>query len=75
MSKYTKNCKGKNLCYQHVELGCFVSECTYIDDRRYNLVAAQSIGMDTILFNSRNVQYEGKTVMNFKELANMLLDS
>ena len=56
------------------KLGCLVSDCTYIDDRRYNLAAAQSLGMDTILFNSRNVKYEGKTVINFKELANMLID-
>lgn len=57
------------------KLGCLASDCTYIDDRRFNLAAAQSLGMDTILFNSRNVQYEGKTVINFKELANMLIDS
>lgn len=57
------------------KLGCLASDCTYIDDRRYNLAAAQSLGMDTILFNSRNVQYEGKTVINFKELENMLIDS
>lgn len=57
------------------KLGCLASDCTYIDDRRFNLAAAQSLGMDTILFNSRNVQYEGKTVINFKGLANMLIDS
>ena len=54
------------------KLGCLASDCTYIDDRRFNLAAAQSLGMDAILFNSRNVQYEGKTVQNFKELADML---
>lgn len=57
------------------KLGCIPSDCTYIDDRRYNLAAAQSLGMDTILFNSRNVKYEGKTVINFQELANMLIYS
>lgn len=57
------------------KLECLASDCTYIDDRRFNLAAAQSLGIDTILFNSRNVQYEGKTVINFKELANMLIDS
>lgn len=54
------------------KLGCVASECVYIDDRRYNLVAAQALGIDTILFNSRDVQYEGKTVTNFQELANIL---
>ncbi|TCT14862.1 putative hydrolase of the HAD superfamily [Natranaerovirga pectinivora] len=58
--------------YTLEKLGCLASDCTYIDDRRYNLAAAESLGMETILFNSRNVQYEGKTVVNFKELENML---
>jgi putative hydrolase of the HAD superfamily len=57
------------------KLGCLASDCTYIDDRRFNLEAAQSLGMDTVLFNSRNVQYEGKTVHNFKELDNILINS
>ena len=57
------------------KLGCLASDCTYIDDRRFNLEAAQSLGMDTVLFNSRNVQYEGITVNNFKELANILINS
>jgi putative hydrolase of the HAD superfamily len=51
------------------------SDCIYVDDRRFNLAAAESLGMDTVLFNSRNVQYEGKTVVSFKELANMLIHS
>ena len=53
-------------------LGCQTDECTYIDDRRANLQTAQSLGMDTILFNSRNVEYNGKIVNDFKELAEML---
>ncbi|EPR10211.1 HAD family hydrolase [Ruminiclostridium papyrosolvens] len=55
------------------KLGHSASDCIYVDDRRFNLVAAQSLGMDTVLFNSRNVQYEGKTVANFEELANLLI--
>lgn len=57
------------------KLGCLASDCTYIDDRRFNLEAAQSLGMDTVLFNSRNVQYGGKTVNNFKKLADILINS
>lgn len=57
------------------KLGHPASDCIYVDDRRFNLAAAQALGMDTILFNSRNVQYEGKTVVSFKELANMLIYS
>lgn len=54
------------------QLNSHPSECTYIDDRRFNLEAAQAIGMDAILFNSRNVEYDGKIVNDFKELAEML---
>lgn len=55
------------------KLGCAASECIYVDDRRYNLEAAQALGIDTILFNSRKVLYEGNSVNNFQELANLLL--
>lgn len=57
------------------KLGCAASECIYVYDRRYNLEAAWSLGIDTILFNSRGVQYEGKTVFNFQELAYLLKDN
>ncbi len=54
------------------QLGCYATDCTYIDDRRYNLLAAQSLGMKTILFNSRNVEYDGEQVNNFQELTKIL---
>lgn len=54
------------------KLGCEAGDCVYIDDRRYNLEAAQTLGMDVILFNSRNVPYDGKTVRDFGELADLL---
>ena len=53
-------------------LGCTPSDCTYVDDRRYNLESAQKLGMDVILFNSRNVQYSGRIVMNFIELEDIV---
>lgn len=56
------------------KLGCLADECIYVDDRRYNLSAAQALGIDTILFNRRDVPYEGKTVISFQELADMLLE-
>lgn len=55
------------------KLGLPASHCIYVDDRRSNLSAAQALGMDTILFNTRNVPYDGKTVNSFKELAEMLI--
>lgn len=54
------------------KLGCTATECIYVDDRRYNLEAAQSLGIGTVLFNSRGVQYEGKTVISFQELATIV---
>lgn len=54
------------------QLGVEAEDCVYIDDRRKNLGAARALGMDTVLFNSRNVEYEGKTVTNFDELADLL---
>jgi putative hydrolase of the HAD superfamily len=47
--------------------------CVYIDDRIENLVVAESLGMETILFNSRNVEYDGRTVYGFNELVETLV--
>ena len=47
--------------------------CIYIDDRRKNLAVAESLGMETILFNSRNVEYDGRTVFCFNELVDALV--
>ena len=55
------------------KLDCTAADCIYVDDRRYNLEAAQALGMEAVLFNSRNVPYEGKTVGSFAELETMLL--
>ena len=54
-------------------LGLPAADCIYVDDRRSNLMAATSLGMDAVLFNRRNVPYDGKTVNSFKELADMLI--
>ena len=55
------------------ELGQTATDCIYIDDRKTNLESAQLLGMDTILFNSGDVHYDGKTVNNFYELADMVM--
>ena len=47
-------------------------DCIYVDDRRKNLAAAQTVGMDTVLFNTRGVAYEGKTVTQFWEMSELL---
>lgn len=56
-----------------LKLGCVASDCVYVDDRRGNLTEANKIGMNTVLFNSRNTQYDGNIVTSFQELANMLI--
>ena len=55
------------------KLAVKAEECLYIDDRRGYLGAARKVGMNTILFNSRNVPYEGDVVNNFEELMNRVL--
>lgn len=54
------------------QLGCKAEDCFYVDDREGNLEAASKVGMNTVLFNSRNVQYQGNTVTDFIQLKNML---
>ena len=52
------------------KLAVKAAECLYIDDRRGYLEGAKKAGMNTILFNSRGVPYEGDMVYNFEELMN-----
>lgn len=54
------------------QLGCKAEDCFYVDDREGNLETASKVGMDAVLFNSRNIQYEGHTVTDFNQLTNML---
>lgn len=56
------------------KLGCRAEDCVYVDDRRRNLGVAQVLGMETVLFHSRNVAYDGKCVENFQELTDLLGD-
>lgn len=53
-------------------LGSEPAECVYVDDRRFNLAAAAEQGMDTVLFNTRGVDWDGRSVENFAELACLL---
>lgn len=58
--------------YTLEKLGCPASECIYVDDRRFNLAAAQSLGMETALFNTRDVPHDGRKVLSFGELFKLL---
>ena len=53
-------------------LGMAAQDCLYVDDRRKNLGSAQAVGMDAVLFNSRHVPYDGKTVESFRKLTELL---
>lgn len=55
------------------KLAVNAAECLYVDDRRGYLGAASGLGMNTILFNSRNVPYKGDAVNHFNELMNRVL--
>ncbi len=55
------------------QLGCSAEDCFYVDDREGNLEVAGKVKMNTVLFNSRNVQYTGNMVNDFVELKNMIL--
>lgn len=55
------------------QLGYNAEDCLYVDDREGNLEVASKAGMNTVLFNSRNVQYGGNTVTDFIQLTNLLL--
>lgn len=55
------------------QLGCKAEDCLYVDDREGNLEAASKVGMNTVLFNSSNTQYDGNIVTSFQELTYMLI--
>jgi hypothetical protein len=44
-----------------------------VDDRESYLKTADEIGMKPVLFNSRDIQYEGTVINSFAELAEILL--
>ena len=44
------------------------SECIFIDDSVKNLLPAENMGIDSILFNRGNEEYHGKIVNSFEEL-------
>lgn len=47
-------------------------DCIFIDNSAANLRTAEKLGMNTILFNRDNEEYDGKIVYSFKELSRIL---
>lgn len=58
--------------YALERLGCEPQDCIYVDDRRNNLKTAEVLGMQPILFNSRNVDYDGVVVNSFRKIREWL---
>lgn len=55
------------------KLGCTPEDCTYVDDRINNVRTALSMGMNAVLFNTANIDYEGNIVTNYKDLYKMII--
>ncbi|MBQ3050088.1 MAG: HAD family phosphatase [Oscillospiraceae bacterium] len=53
-------------------LGVAPENCVYIDDREYFLDTAEALGMRPILFNSRNVEYDGDIAYKFADILEIL---
>lgn len=59
--------------YSIERLHCNPDECILIDNSVRNLNAAQSIGINTVLFNRDLEIYSGDIVNNFEELEQFLI--
>lgn len=53
-------------------LGVPANECIFIDNSVENLQAASKFGIDAILFNRDNEEYDGKIVYSFDELSRIV---
>ena len=60
--------------YALKKLGCSAEQCVFVDNSVSNLLAAQDLGIQTILFNRDGVEYEGRVVDDFDALGKMLED-
>ena len=58
--------------YTMERLGCSPKQCIFIDNSVSNLLAAEELGIQTILFNRDGVEYGGRIVDDFKALGEML---
>lgn len=53
-------------------LKCEPEECIFVDNSVRNLLAAEEVGIQTILFNRDGEKYNGEVVNDFDELGEML---
>ena len=58
--------------YTLKRLGCHAKQCIFVDNSVNNLLVAEELGMQTILFNRDGVEYDGRVVDDFVALGEML---
>lgn len=58
--------------YTLKKLGCKPAECIFVDNSVKNLLAAEELGIQTILFNRDGEEYGGRIANDFVELGKML---
>lgn len=58
--------------YTLKRLGCNPEQCVFIDNSVSNLLVAEELGIQTILFNRDGVEYDGRVVNDFEALGEML---
>lgn len=58
--------------YTLKKLGCDPEQCVFVDNSVKNLLIAEEVGIQTILFNRDGVEYDGRVVNDFVALGEML---
>ena len=58
--------------YTRQKLRCEPDQCVFVDNSVKNLLVAEELGIQTILFNRDGEEYDGRVVNDFEELAEML---
>lgn len=58
--------------YTMKRLGCNPEQCIFVDNSVSNLLVAEELGIQTILFNRDGVEYDGRVVDDFAVLGKML---
>ncbi len=58
--------------YTLERLGCDAEQCVFVDNSVSNLLVAEELGIQTILFNRDGVEYGGRVVDDFGALGEML---
>ena len=58
--------------YTLERMGCSPEQCIFVDNSVSNLLIAEELGIQTILFNRDGVGHSGRVVNDFETLGEML---